>query len=165
LVVSLARAVTPPTVSGAHVVMRPPVAADFDAWSKLRNDSRGFLKPWEPTWAPDELTKEAFRRRLRRYAQAARDGTGHVFFVFEKKSGALVGGCQLSNVRQGVAQSAAALGYWMGERYAGKGMMSDSVAALTKYCLTRLGLHRIEAPCPPGNPASRRVFEKAACVE
>ena len=120
--VSLAKSTTAAALSGTHVVLRPPVTADFDAWSRLRGDSRGFLKPWEPTWAPDELSKEAFRRRLRRYAQAARDGTGHVFFVFDKKTGDLVGGCQLSNVRQGVAQSAATLGYWMGERFAGKGL-------------------------------------------
>lgn len=165
LVVSLARSAPPAAISGAHVVLRPPVTADFEAWARLRNDSRNFLKPWEPTWAPDELTKEAFRRRMRRYAQAARDGTGHVFFVFDKKTGALVGGCQLSNVRQGVAQSAATLGYWMGEIYAGKGLMTDAVTALTKYCLTRLGLHRIEAACLPDNVASRRVLAKAGFVE
>jgi ribosomal-protein-alanine N-acetyltransferase len=164
LAVSLTRSAAA-AISGAHVVLRPPVTADYEAWSQLRNDSRAFLKPWEPTWAPDELTKEAFRRRLRRYAQASRDGTGHVFFVYERKTGALVGGCQLSNIRQGVAQSAATLGYWMGERYAGKGMMSDAVAALTKYCLTRLGLHRIEAACLPDNVASRRVLAKAGFVE
>ena len=102
---------------------------------------------------------------MRRYAQAARDGTGHIFFVFDKKSGALMGGCQLSNIRQGVAQSAATLGYWMGERYAGKGLMTDAVTALTKYCLTKLGLHRIEAACLPDNVASRRVLTKAGFVE
>ena len=163
--VSIARSATPAAISGALVVLRPPVAADFEPWAKLRHESRNFLKPWEPTWAPDELSKEAFRRRLRRYAQAARDGTGHIFFVFDKKSGALMGGCQLSNIRQGVAQSAATLGYWMGERYAGKGLMTDAVTALTKYCLTKLGLHRIEAACLPDNVASRRVLTKAGFVE
>src|SRR5262249_55015002 len=116
LAVSLARSSTVAAIVGAYVTLRPPVAADFDAWARIRQGSRSLLKRWEPTWAPDELSKEAFRRRLRRYAQAARDGTGHIFFVFDKKTGALVGGCQLSNIRQGVAQSAATLGYWMGER-------------------------------------------------
>jgi ribosomal-protein-alanine N-acetyltransferase len=164
-VVSIARSATPAAITGTQVVLRSPVTADFDAWASLRHESRNFLKPWEPTWAPDELSKEAFRRRLRRYAQAARDGTGHIFFVFDKKTGNLMGGCQLSNIRQGVAQSAATLGYWMGERYAGKGLMTDAVTALTRYCLTRLGLHRIEAACLPDNIASRRVLTKAGFVE
>ncbi|MBI1211932.1 MAG: GNAT family N-acetyltransferase [Alphaproteobacteria bacterium] len=163
--VSIARPGTSAALTGAHVVLRPPVAADFESWSNLRHESRNFLMPWEPTWAPDELTKEAFRRRLRRYAQAARDGTGHIFFIFDKKTGALMGGCQLSNIRQGVAQSAATLGYWMGERYAGKGLMTDAVMALIRYCVTKLGLHRIEAACLPDNAASRRVLTKAGFVE
>jgi ribosomal-protein-alanine N-acetyltransferase len=165
LAVGLPRTKTSGAISGAQVALRQPVAADFEVWAKLRHDSRNFLVPWEPTWAPDELSKEAFRRRLRRYSQAARDGTGHVFFVFDKKAGALVGGCQLSNIRQGVAQSAATLGYWMGERYAGRGLMTDAVVTLTKYCLTKLGLHRIEAACLPDNIASRRVLAKAGFVE
>lgn len=165
LVVSLARSKTTVAVTGALVVLRAPAGADFEAWARLRHDSRHFLKPWEPTWAPDELSKEAFRRRLRRYSQAARDGTGHIFFVFDKRNGALVGGCQLSNIRQGVAQSAATLGYWMGERYAGKGLMTDAVMALTRYCLTKLGLHRIEAACLPDNIASRRVLTKSGFTE
>jgi ribosomal-protein-alanine N-acetyltransferase len=163
--VSLARPAAPAAIIGTHVTLRPPVAADFTAWSKLRHESRDFLKPWEPTWAADELSKEAYRRRLRRYAQAARDGTGHIFFIFDKKSAALLGGCQLSNIRQGVAQSAATLGYWMGEQYAGKGLMTDAVTTLTRYCVTKLGLHRIEAACLADNEASRRVLTKAGFVQ
>jgi ribosomal-protein-alanine N-acetyltransferase len=163
--VSIARPGMAAAIAGTHVVLRAPVAADFDAWASLRHESRDFLKPWEPTWAPDELSKEAFRRRLRRYAQAARDGTGHIFFIFDKKTGALMGGCQISNIRQGVAQSAATLGYWMGQRYAGKGMMTDAVTSLTRYCITKLGLHRIEAACLADNTASRRVLTKAGFVE
>jgi ribosomal-protein-alanine N-acetyltransferase len=163
--VSIARPGTPAAITGSHVVLRAPVAADFDAWANLRHESRDFLRPWEPTWAPDELSKEAFRRRLRRYAQAARDGTGHIFFIFDKKSVALMGGCQISNIRQGVAQSAATLGYWMGQRYAGKGMMTDAVTSLTRYCIAKLGLHRIEAACLADNAASRRVLTKAGFVE
>lgn len=165
LLVSISRTASHPGITGVHVALRSPVAADFEPWSRLRHDSRNFLEPWEPTWAPDELSRDAFRRRLRRYAQAARDGTGHIFFIFDKKSGVLMGGCQLSNIRQGVAQSAATLGYWMGERYAGKGMMTDAVIALTRYCVAKLGLHRIEAACLPDNLASRRVLTKAGFVE
>jgi ribosomal-protein-alanine N-acetyltransferase len=148
-------------LEGRYVRLRPPVADDYAAWSKLRADSRDFLTPWEPSWAPDELSRAAFRRRLRRYEQAARAGTGKMYFVFDRKTGDLVGGCQLSNIRQGVAQSAASLGYWMGRRHAGKGLMTDAVLALVRHAFDRLGFHRIEAACLPTNAASRRVLSKA----
>jgi ribosomal-protein-alanine N-acetyltransferase len=148
-------------IEGRRTRLRAPVAADYAAWSKLRGDSREFLTPWEPTWAPDELTRAAFRRRLRRYAEAQRNGTGQMYFVFDAKTGDLAGGCQLSNIRQGVAQSAASLGYWMGKRHAGQGLMTDAVTALVRFAFERLGFHRIEAACLATNVASRRVLTKA----
>lgn len=158
---TLARLKQTAFVEGKSVRLRPPVTADYVQWSKLRGDSREYLTPWEPTWSPDELSRAAFQRRLRRYAQAARDGTGHMFFVFERKSDNLAGGCQLSNIRQGIAQSAATLGYWMGRNYAGQGLMTDAVVTLVRHAFDRMGFHRVEASCIASNAASRRVLAKA----
>lgn len=151
----------PPSIEGKLVRLRAPLAADYPDWSKLRAESREHLTPWEPSWAPDELTRAAFRRRLRRYVQAERDGSGMMYFVFDKKTDQLTGGCQLSNIRQGIAQSAASLGYWMGQKHAGKGLMTDAVVTLVRHGFDRLGFHRIEAACLPSNVASRRVLTKA----
>jgi [ribosomal protein S5]-alanine N-acetyltransferase len=84
-----------------------------------------------------------------------------MYFVFDKKTDQLAGGCQLSNIRQGIAQSAASLGYWMGQKHAGKGLMTDAVVTLVRYAFDRLAFHRIEAACLPSNVASRRVLTKA----
>ena len=148
-------------VEGRLVTLRPPQSGDYPQWSKLRGDSKAFLAPWEPVWAADELTRASFRRRLHRYAQATLEDTGRMFFVFDRKSGGLAGGCQLSNIRQGIAQSAATLGYWMGEKFAGQGMMTDAVVTLTRHAFDKLGIHRLEAACLPDNVASRRVLAKA----
>lgn len=148
-------------VEGRNVRLRAPVAADYVGWSKLRGDSRAHLTPWEPVWAVDELTRAAFRRRLRRYQQAGRDGTGLMFFVFDRQSGEIAGGCQLSNIRQGVAQSAATMGYWIGQKFARQGLMTDAVVTLVRHCFDRLGFHRIEAACLPSNAPSRRVLTKS----
>ncbi len=151
----------PSFIEGRLVRLRAPLAADYIEWSALRGQSREYLTPWEPSWSPDELTRAAFRRRLRRYVQAERDGTGMMFFVFDKKTDELTGGCQLSNIRQGVAQSAASLGYWIGQRHAGRGLMTDAVVTLVRHAFERLAFHRIEAACLPTNVASRRVLTKA----
>jgi [ribosomal protein S5]-alanine N-acetyltransferase len=148
-------------IEGKFVRLRAPAAADYAEWAKLRGDSREFLTPWEPTWAPDELSRAGYRRRLRRYVQALREGTGQMYFIFDRKSGDLVGGCQLSNIRHGAAQAAASLGYWTGKKFAGKGLMTDAVVTLLRHAFDRIGLHRIEAACLPTNDASRRVLTKA----
>lgn len=147
-------------VEGRRVHLRSPQSADFQAWATLRGDSRDHLVPWEPTWTTDELTRESYRRRLRRYQQAERDGTGYMLFIFTNDSNELAGGIQLSNIRQGIAQSAATIGYWIGKKFAGQGFMTDAVTAVVLHGFGRMGFHRIEAACLPSNTASRRVLTK-----
>ncbi len=57
-----------PVIHGEGVLMRAPQMSDFTDWSALREASRDFLVPWEPTWPMDDLTRGSFRRRLKRYA-------------------------------------------------------------------------------------------------
>ncbi|MGD0193187.1 MAG: 30S ribosomal protein S5 alanine N-acetyltransferase, partial [Rhizomicrobium sp.] len=71
-----------PVIRGDGVYLRYPRVSDFLAWSKLRSESRAFLTPWEPLWSTDELSKGAFRRRLRRYQKEARLDTAYAFLVF-----------------------------------------------------------------------------------
>ncbi len=157
---SLSRFDNPPEVFGKKTRLRPPLAADFQAWASLRDASRAFLTPWEPTWPHDDLTRPAFRRRLRRYARDARDDRAYPFFIWENASGELAGGLTLSNVRRGVAQTCS-LGYWAGERFAGRGLIADAVRAVLPFCFGTLGLHRVEAACLESNLPSRRVLTAA----
>jgi ribosomal-protein-alanine N-acetyltransferase len=148
-------------IEGDGVTLRPPQMSDYADWSELREASRAFLSPWEPTWPVDDLTRTAFRRRLRRYAEDVRTDQSYAFFVFREHDDALVGGLTVANVRRGVAQ-AGSLGYWMGQTYAGKGLMTAAVRGLIPCAFGALGLHRLEAACIPTNAASIRLLEKTA---
>jgi len=146
-------------VRGEGIYMRPPEMRDFEAWADLREQSKTFLTPWEPTWPGDDLTRTAFRRRLRRNMQEISSDEAYPFFIFSDDGNALVGGLTLGQIKRGVAQSAT-LGYWMGLPFAGKGLMSRSVKAVTGFAFTSLGLHRIEAACLPHNDASVSLLER-----
>jgi [ribosomal protein S5]-alanine N-acetyltransferase len=148
-----------PGIEGAGVFLRAPQASDYAEWSALREASRAFLTPWEPTWPVDDLTRAAFRRRLRRYAEDLRTDQSYAYFVFRESDDALVGGLTLANVRRGVAQ-AGSLGYWIGELHAGHGNMTAAVRALIPFAFGALRLHRLEAACIPTNVASIRLLEK-----
>ena len=50
---------------------------------------------------------------------------------------------------------------WIASRFAGQGLATAAVRAISDYAFTELKLHRIEASCVPHNAASRRVLEKA----
>src|SRR5262245_9888441 len=148
-----------PIIEGDGVFLRAPQMVDFPEWAALREASRSFLTPWEPTWLHDELTRGAFRRRLKRYAEDLRTDQAYPFFLFRKDDNALVGGLTLSNIRRGVGQ-AGSLGYWTGPPFAGRGYMPAAVRALIPFVFGALRLHRLEAACIPTNTASIRLLER-----
>jgi ribosomal-protein-alanine N-acetyltransferase len=148
-----------PFLRGNGVTLRPAVSEDFPAWARLREQSRAFLTPWEPTWPEDDLTRAAFRRRLRRQAEEMARDESFAFLIFEATSEELLGGLTLGGVRRGVAQ-AATIGYWMGAPHAGKGHMTRAVAAVVRFAFATLRLHRIEAACIPDNAPSMALLQR-----
>ena len=142
-----------PSLRGTDIVLRAPRRRDFEAWATLRHESRSFLEPWEPQWSSDELSPEAFRARLRRYEQDAREKTSFTFFLFDRAGETLYGGTTIGQIRRGVAQNCM-LGYWMGEAHAGKGLMRQAVDLLKLFAFDMQGLHRMEAACLPTNRRS-----------
>jgi ribosomal-protein-alanine N-acetyltransferase len=155
------RADSPPILRlvGEKIYLRPPQEEDFDTWAALREESRDFLVPWEPTWPSDALTLSSYRRRLRQHAIDWRSDSGYSFFIFRSTDDALLGGVSLSNVRRGIVMSAS-LGYWMGAPYARRGYGSDGVRTILRFAFGQLMLNRVEAACIPENDASRRLLER-----
>jgi len=151
------------SIPGEGVTLRTPQMTDYAEWAAVREKSREFLIPWEPTWPVDDLTRSAFRRRIRRYAEDLRSDQGYAFVVLRNSDGALVGGLTLANIRRGVAQ-AASLGYWMGLPFIRHGYMTAAVGAVIPFAFTTLRLHRLEAACIPTNTASIRLLEKTGFV-
>ncbi|MEP9377772.1 GNAT family protein [Aquabacter sp. CN5-332] len=152
-----------PAIVGDGVYLRVPQIKDYQQWRDLREESRSFLMPWEPLWPADDLTRGAFRRRLRRYARDMMRDEAYPLFIFRISDDQLLGGLTLSNVRRGICQ-AASLGYWMGAPYAGRGHMRAAVTALLPVAFDQLGLHRIEAASMTNNMPSIRLLESLGFV-
>lgn len=155
---------TGPVVYADDVYLRAPAAGDYGQWAQLRTVSREFLTPWEPTWPPGDLTRSAFRRRVRRYLRDIRDERAYPFFIFRKYDDMFLGGVTLSNIRRGVAQSCS-LGYWIGKPYAQNGYMSAAVNSCARFVFDTLKLNRIEAACIPSNAASIKLLKKCGFEE
>lgn len=149
---------------GKNLHLRLPQMQDFDDWQELRRSSHAFLKPFEPRWTEADLTRRMFSLRVKRAVQEAEAGTDYTFFIFLEASDTLVGGITLSNIRRRAAQFVN-LGYWMGQRYAGQGLMSEAVSVTLPFIFDTLDLHRAHAAFLPTNIASRRVLEKNGFVE
>ena len=152
-----------PSITGDGVMLRTPQTTDYRRMGGAARASRDFLTPWEPTWPADDLTRSAFRRRIRRYAEDLRTDQSYAFLIFRNSDDMLVGGLTLANIRRGVAQ-AGSLGYWMGLPYVRQGYMTAAVRAVIPFAFATLRLHRLEAACIPTNAGSIRLLENTGFV-
>ncbi len=142
-----------------RLLLRPARIADFPAWAHARRDSQDFLKPWEPTWAADHLTRRSFRSRVDWSNKAIRLERAWPFLIFTADEGSLAGAVTLDNVRRGPAQSAT-VGYWISVNHARRGYMREALAEVRRFAFDDLALGRLEAGCLPENTASRGLLEK-----
>lgn len=142
-----------------RMTLRPPQHGDFVPWANLRRASAEFLRPWEPSWGDDHLTRRAFTNRVYWANRAAAGGTALPLFMIRREDAILLGAITLDNIRRGPTQ-AGTLGYWIGATFARQGYMREAIQAVVHAAFTKLDLSRIEAACLPENAASRGVLEK-----
>jgi [ribosomal protein S5]-alanine N-acetyltransferase len=142
-----------------RLTLRPPQHADYGAWAGLREASRSFLTPWEPSWAHDHLSRKNFTNRVYWAGRAVAQGSALPLFLIRRDDQALLGALTLDNIRRGPAQ-AGTTGYWIGAPYARHGYMREALEAVVHFAFTTLDLSRLEAGCLPENAASRGVLER-----
>jgi len=142
-----------------RMTLRPPQHSDFRAWAALRSDSREFLSPWEPTWAPDHLSRKAFTNRVYWAQRSINGGTAVPLFLIRRSDDALLGAITLDNIRRGPAQ-AGSTGYWSGQKYAREGDMREALRAVVHHAFAALDISRIESGCLPENTPSQRLLEQ-----
>lgn len=147
-------------MKGERLHLRELQPSDYRQWANLREKSRSFLTPWEPTWRDDELDKASFKIRLRHYSEEVRNGNSWSLFLFRNSDNVMLGGITVGNIRRGVAQSGQ-IGYWCGQPHAGQGYMYDAIRLIIPFAFNELRLHRLEAACIPSNTRSVRLLEKA----
>ncbi|MEL6921923.1 MAG: GNAT family protein [Pseudomonadota bacterium] len=145
-------------VEGQRIYLREPSLADYQEWASLRLESRAFLEPWEPRWSEQDLSRTAYRARLRRYRAEIDAGSAYPYFICHHTDDVILGGITIGNIRRGVAQSGQ-LGYWIGKRFAGEGYMREAVATVCSSAFSKQGLHRLEAACLPENERSMSVLQ------
>jgi ribosomal-protein-alanine N-acetyltransferase len=149
----------PVTLTDGEITLRPLRRRDRKAWQEVRDRNRSWLSKWE-AGAPPESSREqipSFGALVRFFDDQARSGTSAPLIIW--CDGVLVGQVTLGGITYGALRSAY-IGYWIDERYAGRGIVPRAVDLLVGYAFMHLKLHRIEINFRPENEPSRRVAEK-----
>lgn len=119
-------------------------------------NNRAWLQRWEAT-IPNGAASFDMRLSIRRLLQQYRDGGGYPFVM--EHDGEIAGQLNVWGVSRGSLCSAT-IGYWVSERFAGKGITPTAVALATDASFNEFGLHRMEICIRPENEASLRVVQK-----
>lgn len=145
-----------PTLTDGPVSLRPIRLRDTRALERELLENRSWLRKWEAT-SPHAPMGFDTRASIRSLQSNARAGHGLPFVL--EYGGELAGQLNVSSITYGSLGSAS-IGYWVAERFAGKGITPASVALATDYCFFQIGLHRMEICIRPENAPSLRVVQK-----
>ena len=152
---------SPVTLTEGAIVLRPLRYRDASAWREVRERNAAWLKPWEGT-LPAEADRVAempgsFAQMVRRQRHEARARLAMPWVI--EVEGTFAGQLTLGGISWGSLRGGY-IGYWIDERWAGRGIVPMSVAMACDFAFGSLGMHRIEINIRPENAASLRVVEK-----
>lgn len=104
-----------------------------------------------------DMTRDWIRQNMHRFA----NGLGFEMAIWYK--GKMAG--QIGYNFFDTENHRTEIGYWLGKKYEGKGLVTRSCAALVSHAFRELGINRIEIRCGAENHKSRRIPERLGFVE
>ncbi|MET4098121.1 ribosomal-protein-alanine N-acetyltransferase [Agrococcus sp. UYP10] len=149
---------TAPRLTHGAITVRGIRQRDAKALEGELIANRPWLERWEAT-LPGTRPSGRFdtRSSIRSLLESDRDGTGMAFAI--EVDGEFAGQLNVANISGG-ALASSTLGYWIAQRFAGRGATTTAVALVADHLLGPAALHRVEVCIRPENVASLRVVEK-----
>lgn len=139
---------------------------DRDAWrmADYYAENRSYLTPWEPIRDQSYFQPSGWQTRLSIMTEQQRQGSAYYFILTDSTEQEVMGVANFSNVVRGCFY-ACYLGYSLGEKWQGQGLMQEGLQATIRYMQRQHKIHRIMANYMPrnersGNLLTRLGFEK-----
>ncbi|MGI8786643.1 MAG: GNAT family N-acetyltransferase [Pyrinomonadaceae bacterium] len=138
------------------VYLRKPTVEDYVELVRLYKSSEKFHRGLVQT----PISKKAFDK----YLTQSRLETNEYFLICLIEEQHIAGSINLSQIFRGNFKNAY-LGYYLGEKFANRGLMTEAVRLILQLAFKDLKLHRLEANVQPRNAASIRVLEKCGFIK
>lgn len=148
----------PMPIKTPRLLMRPPQAGDgpelnaaiLESWEEIK-DWLPFVKQGKPTL---ENSEENVRRAFAKWVLREDLRVS----MWDIETGKFAGSTGLHRINWELP--AFEIGYWVRTSFAGKGLISEAVNALTRFAFQELKAKRVELRCDPNNAKSIAVAEK-----
>jgi RimJ/RimL family protein N-acetyltransferase len=148
----------PEQIDTERLIIRVARPGDGSVFHAAIHESLDRLSPWL-TWVTPPPTPEDSEASCRRaYARFLLNEDLMAFF-FDKASGCLVGGSGLHDANWDLR--CFEIGYWGRSSFAGQGLITEGVSALSDYALDSLDASRVFLTTDEANIASWKLAERA----
>ena len=134
-----------------RLFLRPAQIEDAEKLESFYQENHTHFAPWESPY-------KNVAAQLYQWVCEETEGTGVRFLLFNPEE-EVIGLCNFTQIFRGPFQ-ACYLGYKIGERYEGQGLMFEALTQAIPYMFEQLNLHRIMANYMPSNTRSARLLER-----
>jgi len=118
----------------------------------LIDQNRSYLRLWLPEWDVQK-TRDDCKALIKSSLEQLASNGGYTLGVWwEGRLAGIIGAGHFDWENRSTM-----MGYWLGESYQGKGLMTGACRAVVDYLFSELKLHRIEIRCATNNPKSSAV--------
>jgi ribosomal-protein-serine acetyltransferase len=142
---------------GDGIVVRTYTLDDDRELFELIDANRAHLRPWM-IWEGTTKAPSDTRAFIQRCLDSPSDVEGNGLWV----DGAIVGGMGLT---VDTLANSGEIGYWLGEPFQGRGIVTRACQRFFDFAFDELGLHRMALKAAVGNAPSRAVAERLGMRE
>lgn len=125
----------------------------------LINNNRFHLREWLP-WVDNMRTIEIFESYISKTKKEKAAGTDYGFVIFFNQQ--IVGRIGLHQIN--TENKTGAIGYWLGEKFSGNGIITKCCNSIINFGFTDLHLDCIEIKCATENYKSKAVPERLGFI-
>lgn len=142
-----------------RLVLRALKNSDYAAWYDAYVNGHLKKSKWDrDPMKPNKCTLKWFYKIKKRHAELAKKDDCYVYCIFEKKTGTLIGQIDFDIFVRGTHQFAN-FGYFIFNRYWGRGYGQEASVAGLKIGFKQLKLNRLEAAINLDNKKSIRLVK------
>ncbi len=140
---------------GDEIVLRLYRKEDTQELFNLIEQNRNYFRTWLP-WLDYNTTEEDSNNFILECQKKYKNETGLNLGIFFKNK--LVGSIGFIEINK--LHKKAEIGYMLGKKWNGKGIMTKSCKAIVNYAFEKLNLNRVSIRCATKNVKSRAIPEK-----
>lgn len=142
--------------------IRPRQIGEGEVLARAVTESLNHLRPWMP-FAQVQPSVEQMEEHARVSVASYILRTNMTLSIYDVSGENLIGSTGLHEPRWEIP--AFHIGYWVHEKYAGKGYVAEAANALTRYAFSALKARRVEIRCDSRNSRSLAVMKRLGYVQ